>query len=293
MKNKFKRFMKELAVHNAPGYHAINPKVPIEVLSDWFKNKGWNPHVNYFDFMRDFGPGVYFAGLLTIFDLDDGTALSINSVTSCINSQGGCDLFAFGYDGTTEGCFCLCTKDESDAVYWWSWENSSRSVVAKSFVAWVESLPLELYSEASYDGYRRLRNVDEIQKIVAQRSAFQVTLVKYDKTLQKPPGQEDDFLPRYNMVELELLKRSPTTIEFLTVIIQRTGSRVKEDNEAYISVPVADIPAGIPTRRTCYVFDPFNCPFESICVVFDPVIDLISDMRTYYKEIRHLLRKGK
>lgn len=291
--NKFKCFMNELAVHNAPGYHALKAKVSSEVLSDWFKNKGWKPHVNYFDFMKEFGPGVYFAGLLTIFDLEGGTALSIDSVTRCINNQGCCDLFAFGYDGTTDGCYCLRAEDEADAVYWWSWESASRSVVAKSFVSWVESLPLELYSEASYDGYRRLINVDEIQKIVAQRSAFQVNIFKYDKNLQRPPGHEDDYLPRYNMVELEILKRRSTTIEFLTVIIRRIGSRVKNDNMAYISIPVADIPEGIPTRRICYVFDPFNCPFESICVDFDPSIDLNSKMRANYKEIKHLLRKGK
>ncbi len=54
-------------------------------------------------------------------------------------------------------------------------------------------------------------------------------------------------------------------------------------------VPVIDLPVSESATLTCWLFDPFNVPFDRIAIQTDPCIDLSSQMRVKYKEIRDYL----
>jgi hypothetical protein len=146
-----------------------------------------------------------------------------------------------------------------------------------------------LFREQIYAGYKKLTNVDALISLMDERAAFTVRLVSFDKQLQKSPDKPNDMLPRYNKVKLEVVKTHPVTIPVLTVIAEGLGSKLGAANVEYVTFPVSDIPVDMPTIRECYVFDPFNVPFTSTKVKFNPVIDLGSKMRVRFKEIADLL----
>ncbi len=198
-------------------------------------------------------------------------------------------IFPFGYDGTTESCYCLESQSGRDTVYWFSWEEIVKRSLGTSFREWIDAKPAELFKDLIYAGYKKLTNMSELIAVMEERSAFRIRLKDFDKRLQRPPDKPKDMFPRYNRLVVEVTKTRPVTIPVLTVIVERLGSKVGDTNLEYASVPVQDIPVNTPTIRECYVFDPFNVPFSEITVQFNPVIDLGSPMRTKFKELSSLL----
>jgi hypothetical protein len=199
------------------------------------------------------------------------------------------EIFPFGYDGTTESCFCLESTSGKNEVYWFSWEEKIKRSFSTHLPDWIEAKPSELFEEKVYAAYKKLTNVDELVAVMDERAAFTVRLVGFDKQLQIPPDKPNDMLPRYNKLVLEVTKGRPVTIPVLTVVVERLGSQIGAANVEYVTFPVHDVPVNMPTIRECYVFDPFNVPFTDIKVKFNPVIDLGSKMRVRFKELSALL----
>jgi hypothetical protein len=198
-------------------------------------------------------------------------------------------IFPFGYNGTTESCYCLDATSARDEVYWFSWEERVKRSFSVGFQDWIEAKPKQLFNKQVYAGYKQLTNVDALVSLMDQRAAFTVRLVDFDKRMQRPPDKPDDTLPRYNKLKLEVIKKRPVTIPVLTAIVVRVGSKVGAANVEYVTFPVNDIPVGVPTIRECYVFDPFNVPFTNIEIKFNPVVDLGSKIRVRFKELSPLL----
>ena len=175
-------------------------------------------------------------------------------------------------------------------MYWFSWEEKIKRSLVCRFQDWIEAKPAELFKDQVYSGYKKLTNVDELVSVMGERSAFRVRLLNFDKQLQRPPDRPDDLLRRYNKVVLEVTKTRSVTIPVLTVMISRLGSQLGAENVEFVTFPVHDIPVDVPTIRECYVFDPFNVPFNDIAVIFNPVIDLGSKMRVRFEELSKLFR---
>jgi len=285
----FDAFKKELAAHTDGGYHHLLGVLERGDVAAWFREHSLTPPAAYLDFLCQIGPGSFFARSLTIYPLTSQHGRSVESELYSLRQATVEPIFPFGYNGTTESCYCFEAMSGEDTVHWFSWEEEvNRSLYAK-FPAWIDSKPAELFKEQIYAGYKKLTNVAGLVALMEERAAFKVRLVNFDKQLQRPPDKPNDMFPRYNRLVLEVVKMRSTTIPVLTVIIERLDSRLGKVNVEYATIPVADMLVGIPTIRECYVFDPFNLPFREIAVNFDPVIDLGSPMRAKFKEISSLL----
>lgn len=285
----FAEFKKELNIHREGGYHRLGGPLQRSDVDAWFSEHALKAPAAFVNFLCTVGPGIFFEGELTIYPLSSASWRSVESELARLRKVSAEAIFPFGYDGTTESCFCLEASSGRDEVYWFSWEEKVKRSFSVGFQEWIEAKPKELFSEQIYAGYRKLTNVDALVSVMDERAAFTVRLVSFDKQLQRPPDKPNDMLPRYNKVKLEVVKTRPVTIPVLTVIAARLGSKLGAANVEYLTFPVSDIPVDVPTIRECYVFDPFNVPFASIEVKFNPVIDLGSKMRVRFKEIADLL----
>jgi hypothetical protein len=285
----FAEFETELNAHRDGGYHRFGAPLQRSDVDAWFRERAMRPPAAFLDFLSSVGPGIFFGGALTIYPLSSDRWRSIESELERLKEVSIEEIFPFGYDGTTESCYCLEATSGRDQVYWFSWEEKLKRSLSVDFREWIESKPRELFKEQIYAGYKKLTNIDALVSLMDERAAFKVRLVGFEKELQKPPDKPNDMLPRYNKLKLEVVKTRSVTIPVLTVIVARTGSKVGSANVEYVTFPVHDIPVNVPTIRECYVFDPFNVPFVSIEVKFNPVIDLGSKMRVRFKEISDLL----
>lgn len=285
----FDAFKKELSAHSSGGYHRVAGKLDRDAVVDWFHRRGLKPPANYTRFLCEIGAGSFFGGALTIYPLTSPQTRSVESELDRLREATGEDVFPIGYDETTESCYCFESQSGNEAVYWFSWQEKVKRLVAPSFSDWIEATPGELFREQVYAGYKQLTKVDELVAVMDERSAFRVRLVSYENQLRKPPDKPNDLLPRYNKVTLEVTKTKPVKIPVLTVMVARVGSKYGAANVEYATFPVQGIPVNVPTICDCFVFDPFNVPFTEITVIFNPVIDLGSKMRVKFKELSGLL----
>jgi hypothetical protein len=283
----FDAFKKELTAHSDGCYHRLFGVPERSEVISWFRVHGITPPSTYLDFICEIGAGSFFGGSLVIYPLSGHRSVQTELVR--LKEATGDSIFPFGYDGTTESCYCLQSHTGSEAVCWFSWEEKIKRSLSPTFQEWIEGKPSELFSADIYAGYKNLTNVDELVAVMEERSAFRVRLLNFDKQLQRPPDKPNDMLRRYNKVVLEITKTRPVTIEVLTVMITRLGSRVGGANIEFTTFPVQGIPVNVATVRECFVFDPFNVPFDTIVVNFNPVIDLGSKTRVRYRELSKLL----
>jgi hypothetical protein len=283
-----RKFSEELEKHSAAGYHLITNKYEIDSARQWFSERGITASETYLQFLQKFGAGRYFSGSLVIFPLDHDNIVSVASETGKLIEHKCTDHFSFGYNGTTEGSYCL-SRSGSPKVAWFNQETKTIESSDQQFESWIETMPELLFSEKIYKGYKSIRDLDSIRQIEEQRGAFKVELLKFSKDLVRPPGKEKDFLPRYNRVLLRVLKTREVPLQNLTMIIRRDGSTVGKNNKQYVTVPVGEMRAGAEQQREAFVFDPFNLPFKSMEVEFCPEINLGTSMRANFVEIRDFL----
>jgi hypothetical protein len=262
----------------------------IDVI-DWFHGHSLRAPSAYVDFLCQIGSGVFFGGGLTIYPLSSPNSKSVESELLRLRTATKDVLIPFGYDGTTELCYCFDGQSGSDSVSWFSWEEKVVRSLSPSFAIWVESRPAELFAECIYAGYRRVHDIDGLYGVMEDRSAFRVRLLEFERELQRPPDRPEDRLRRYNRLVLEVTKTRNVQIPVLTVQVARVGSQLGSDNVEYATFRVDDLPINAPTLRECYVFDPFNVPFTDIEVNFTPVIDVTSPMRVRFKELSKILSR--
>ena len=284
----FSKFSEELKKHSAAGYHLVTNRYEVDAAREWFAERGITASEEYLDFLQTFGAGRYFGGSLVIFPLDHDDRLSVASETGRLIEQKCGSHFSFGYNGTTEGCYCL-SRSGAPEVSFFTWGARTLQTSDQSFESWVETQPNEWFKEETYKGYKPVKDLAAIQRIEEQRRAFRIRLLKFGKELVRPPGKEKDFLPRYNRVLLGVLKTREVPLQNLTVTIQRIGTGVGKDNRQSLTIAVGETKVGAENRIEGFVFDPFNLPFESIEVEFSPEIDLGTPMRTRFVEIRDFL----
>jgi hypothetical protein len=290
----FETFKRELLTHDGPGYHKRFRLLERAEVEAWFRERNLNPSPSYIDFLAQIGPGEYFGGDLQIHPLiaEQGSPRSLETELEALKevaelTERSLPFLPFGYDGTTEGSYCLEANSKNDSVYWQFWHDGHSRVLAPTFYDWLEAQPRKLFRKRSYAAYKKLTNIPELEAVMRERAAFSVRLLRYDPRLQKQ--EPSNFLARYHKITLEVIKTRPVSIDQLTFIVRRQGSKSGSTNVEYVSVPVGDLAVGVPTIVECLVFDPFNLPFENLEIQFDPIINLSSRMRTRFKEIVKLL----
>lgn len=78
--------------------------------------------------------------------------------------------------------------------------------------------------------------------------------------------RKQDFLPRYNRIELEILFRVEYLHELLLLTVRRRGSSIGEDNFYTYPMPASGFAVDRRYRVEFLHFDAFNLPFERIGV---------------------------
>lgn len=241
---------------------------------------------SYTDFIYLVGWGRFFGGALVLFkpiDSDNGFhKLQYKPKEDIVNKY-----TIIGYDGTTSGFYCL-RNDQSDCVYWYDSETEEIMLISNHFFTWINEQFNKLYDEKIFAGYKKIKNIDSILKIINEREKVEIRLLEFENELVRPPGKENDFLPRYNKIKIKIFLKEKISINYYTLIIFRTGSKIGADNKVYhtVEVPVID---NAWITLDCYVFDAFNLPFNSITLISAPEINLNSSVRARYKEIMEYL----
>ncbi len=180
----FDAFKKELTAHRDGGYHRLAGVLERSEVNAWFRGYGLTPPPAYVDFLCKIGPGSFFGGALSIYPLSGGHSRSVESELVRLRETTDGPVFPFGYDGTTELCYCLESQSGNDAVYWFSWEEKFKRPLGPKFQDWIEAKPAELFKDQIYAGYKKLTNVDELIAVMEERSAFRVRLLSFDKHAQ-------------------------------------------------------------------------------------------------------------
>ncbi|MDB6019611.1 MAG: hypothetical protein JWR19_4100 [Pedosphaera sp.] len=275
--------------HSEGGYHCKSVPLEKEFVVQWFSKQKLIPPIDYLHFLSEIGPGIFFGGLLIVHPLESPIVKSVESETKQLARLSSSNMFVFGYDGTTEGCYCLHSSEKAENVSWFSWEDSTERSLSPSFNKWIEAKPKELFRTHSYAAYKNIANLEGVKLVMDERAKFNVRLLSFENQLVKSPDRPKDLLPRFNKVILEITKIKQSQLAVLTVRMMRLDSKVGKDNIEYLTVPVSDIPVGSTVRREYYLFDPFNQPFTNIKLEFNPLIDLSSKMRVRFQEIKDLL----
>lgn len=279
-------FLKEIKTHNAPGYHRIF-KYPDD-LNLLIEEEGYKLNAFYVDFIKTIGCGHFFGGSLVLFPLIGETG-SVRALTNYLHSIGIKDFVAIGYAGTTEGYYCLKNEKEDNAVYWVNVQTKTINKLNECFENWINTQSNELFNPDIYAAYKKIKDIESVYEVIKERSFIEVELLDFEKRLIKPPGNEKDFLPRYNKVILAIRKDKEVKLRQLTIKFSRSGSSIEEDNVEYLTVDIGHIPINKSEVVQSYLFDPFNLPFEKIECDYQPEIDLTSKMRVRYKEIKKFL----
>jgi hypothetical protein len=282
----FPKFSRELAIHQG-GYHRPYGPIDRALALEFFSQRSLVCPDSYLDFVCEIGPGRFFAGSLTLFPIQAQGEL--DRWTEQLRVEANADFFAIGYDGTTDGCYCLRSLGGDEALYWHGWEAGETALYDSSFANWIEQTPSQLFSEKSYAAYRPIANPEKVQEVIEQRKAFDVSLVNYDKKLVRPPGKEKAFLPRYNRITCAVRKRQESALKQLTFVVRRTGSSVGADNRQHVTITLPEFEVGQQATVEAFVFDPFNVRFEDIVVEYTADIDLASPTRSQYAELKPYL----
>jgi hypothetical protein len=284
----FPRFLRELEDHQGHGYHTIYGQTDPLTAARWFEQRLVNCPPSYLTFLREVGAGSFFAGRLVVFAAVDSNS-RVDIVTGRLPVETRSKFFAIGYDGTTEGCYCLNRMGGDETVYWHNFAIGSTEAYRSNFAQWIEDCPRELFDKALYAGYKKIRDIAGIQRVIRERENFEVRLLDYDKQLVRPPGKEKDLLPRYNRIVCGIRKLGNSWLKQLTLTVRRRGSTVGADNVEYVGLQVPDFAAGVEVKVEAYVFDPFNVPFSELAVEYIPEIDLKSPMRVRFAELKEYL----
>lgn len=287
--NKFYHFQKELYDHDAEGYHSEIQKYSSSEIANICDEMKIEIPEDYSVFLQEIGTGNFFGGDLVFFPLLTEDGDSVISFTLKLETFNINDKIVIGYDGTTEGAYCLSMDKNDSAVYWLFWDTGVFSVVSDNFSDWINSLPKTLFSKKIYSGFKKIKNIDKIYDIIKQRSTIKIRLVSYNKNLTRPPNKKEDALPRYHELVLEILKTKDVSIKNFTFSGYRTNSPVGKNNLAYVTIPMDSIPLNKAKIVKVYLFDPFNVPFDDIIINVNPNIDLSSSSRSHYKEISDYL----
>jgi hypothetical protein len=282
MSATFQRFVCELTEHPG-GYHQPYGRTDRSVATEWFVQRSITCLPSYLDFLSEVGPGRYFAGQLELFEVEPGGRVDRMTKEMGDESQ---TYFAIGYDGTTAGCYCLKRSGTEGTVYWCDYEASVIHPYRSSFVDWIEQSPQELFSQSVYAGYKRIKDIDQVNRVIEERRGLEVRLLRFDKHLIRPPKKENDFLPRYHRIVCEVRKNKESSLKQLTFKLRRTGSPVGADNVQYVTIDLPDFAVGQNVTVEAFAFDPFNVPFEGIVVDYSPEIDLGSPTRARFAELK-------
>lgn len=284
----FPQFSNELRQHTAPGYHAVGGPIDVAVAMDWFATHAIRCPKSFLEFLTVFGAGRFFGGDLIIFPPSHGKE-TIEEATAQLPEADREKYFVIGYDGTTEGCYCLDRSGENCSVFWHNFEADETVLLHPDFVEWIEECPGQLFNEQAYAGYRKVRDMAAVRQVIRERAAFEVRMLSAGQSKVRPPGHEKDFLPRYHHLVLGIRKLQESRLPKLTVSVARTGSSIGPDNVAYVTIDLRDFPVGTEITQDVFVFDPFNLPFQRIEVIHVPEIDLSTPTRTMFKEIKDFL----
>src|SRR5271166_6391347 len=103
----FGTFKEELLNHKDGGYHHLHGAIEPSHVRAWFQAHSLTPPASYFDFLCQIGPGSFFAGSLTIYPLTSQHGRSVESELYSLRQATVEPIFPFGYDGTTESCYCF------------------------------------------------------------------------------------------------------------------------------------------------------------------------------------------
>jgi len=275
----FERFKRELSAHLAKGYHVVKPAV-----GTW---AGDFQCASYSRFLAEIGGGSFFAGSLILFAPGHDDQAKQAADTDLV-AAGIDEGFACGYDGTTSGFYYL-SRSGGCAVYWMEWGATESTVVAADFGTWIERTPDTHFDAEIYRAFRPVRFPDEVARVVSERMKFEVQLVNFSPELVRPPGKQNDLLPRYHPVNLRVTKRHTSPLTQLTALMYREGSEVGLDNVQAVTVEVGSMPPGESRTLQAYVFDPFNLPFIAMRCLFTLAIDLSNPNRVRFEEIRKYL----
>jgi hypothetical protein len=146
----FDAFTKELAGHRDGGFHHLGGALEQGDVNAWFQEHGLRPPATYVDFLCQIGLGSFFGGALTIYPFSSRHSRSVESELSRLGKAATVPIFSFGYDGTTELCYCFEAESGEDAVYWFSWEEKLKRSLSPNFREWIETKPTELFKEQIY-----------------------------------------------------------------------------------------------------------------------------------------------
>jgi hypothetical protein len=287
-RSSFPRFSRELKDHPGPGYHTIYGQTDRLVAGQWFKERSIQCLPSYLDFLSDVGTGRFFAGSLEVFAAVSSKS-PVDAVTSELAEEDRSKFFAIGYDGTTEGCYCLNRESVDDRVYWHNWETGTTEAYRANFVQWIEDCPDELFNRTAYAGFKKIRDMAGIQRVLRERENFEVRLLSYDKQLLRPPGKQKDFLRGYNRIVCGIRKHGDSWLTCLTLKVCRLGSPVGANNVEYVTFPLPEFAAREEVRVEAFVFDPFNVPFREMVIDYSPEVDLKSPMRVSFAELKEYL----
>jgi hypothetical protein len=282
----FPRFVRELKDHPAPGYHTIYGQVDQLTATAWFAQRLVRCPQPYLDFLNDIGSGSFFAGSLVLFSIESPGSL-VDIATNRLPENERARFFAIGYDGTTEGCYCLSRAGIDKAVYWHNWGAKSTHAHGADFVQWIENCPEELFSKTVYAGYKKIRDFASVCGVVRERGHFGVRLLHYDQQLVR--REQKDLLPRYNRIVCGVRKHQTSRLNKLTFKAVRSGSSVGLDNVEYVTIDLPDFPVGEEITVESWVCDPFNVPFRELVIDYSPEIDLSSPMRVRFAELKEYL----
>ncbi len=285
--NSYSKFKDEIRVHNAPGYHKVAKYESGFLLL--VKNEGLDLNSQYIDFIDAVGYGSFFNGSFVLFPLE-GEIGSIRSETNNLKEIGFGDFVAIGYDGTTEGYYCLKNDSSDSGVYWINLQNKVIDLLDHDFSNWIGVQPDDLYNEKIYAAFAEIKDSTSILEVVRQRELIEVELLAFERQLTRPPDKQDDLLPRYTKLTLLVKKNDHAPLlAYLTIAFLRTGSSIGNDNIEYLTIDIRSLAIGRSEVVEAYLFDPFNLPFEEIQCLYEPEIDLGTKMRIKYKEIRRFL----
>lgn len=288
MTGRFPKFEHELVEHAGPGYHVRGPRIAAKEARSDLATLGIDPPEAYLSFLENFGPGKYFAGALVIYPVcaESECVLSLARDNPELLALGA---FPIGYDGTTEGCYCLSRVNGTQEVSWFRWSADALHSEAPDFEAWIEAQPAALFRAKTYAAYREPRDPASIAGIVEQRGAVDVRLLDFGRKTEVGPGMPAGSYPRHHRLVLGVTKRRAVDLRSLTIHVLREGSEHGERNVDLVTLDISGVPVGVETVITAFSFDAFNRDFERITIRHDPEIDLRSPRRVRFAEISPFL----
>jgi hypothetical protein len=276
-------FIKEISIHNAPGYHEYYKYQ--ENFKSLLARHGFSVNQKYIDFINTIGFGSFFDGALVFFPIE-GQRGSIITETNIIREINIFDYVVIGYNGTTEGYYCLKLDPSDNAIYWIDIQMKLVNLLCIRFDEWINKQPIELFDKKIYSAFKSIRDIKSIHEVIKERGFVDVELLDYDKKLTRPPGNMKDLLPRYNKLTIAIRKNKPTCLlNDLTIEFLRSGSSIGKDNISYITLDITSLPEAKSQVFEAYLFDAFNVSFDSIECHYKPKIELGNKMRINYKEI--------